>query len=99
MDDCLNPKNYKMLEEWEQKVDLCLAIGTSLCGMRSDGIAKAVAKQGKLVIINLQQTPYDEHCDLRLFGNLQTIMEKLGKEFGIKITKRVCLHSPYEWKK
>lgn len=59
MDDCLNPKNFKQLEEWEEKVDLCLAIGTSLCGMRSDGIAKRAAQQGTLVIINLQQTPYD----------------------------------------
>lgn len=40
MDDSLNPKNFSLLEEWEKKVDVCLAIGTSLCGMRSDGIAK-----------------------------------------------------------
>jgi hypothetical protein len=59
MDDSLNPKNYKMLEEWEGKVDLCLALGTSLCGMRSDGIAKNALNRGQLIIINLQQTPYD----------------------------------------
>lgn len=74
MDDSLNPKNYKMLEEWEEKVDICLAIGTSLCGMRSDGIAKAACIRGGLVIINLQQTPYDEICQLRLYGNLQTVI-------------------------
>lgn len=74
MDDCLNQKNYKLLEEWEDKVDLCLAIGTSLCGMRSDGIALNALKRGKLVIINLQQTPYDEKCHLRLYGNLQDII-------------------------
>ena len=63
--------------------------------MRSDGIAKKAAKQGKLVIINLQQTPYDPICDLRLFGNLQNIMEMLGKELGVKVTKRICMHNPY----
>ena len=55
-------------------MDVCLAIGTSLCGMRSDGIAKAACMRGGLVIINLQQTPYDEICQLRLYGNLQTII-------------------------
>ena len=43
MDDTLNQKNYKLLEEWEEKVDTCLAIGTALCGMRSDGIAQKSA--------------------------------------------------------
>ncbi len=99
MDDSLNPKNYKLLEEWEDKVDLCLALGTSLCGMRSDGVAAKAAKKGKLVIINLQQTPYDQQCALRLYGNLQEIIEQIGKQMGIKITKRICLQSPYEWKK
>jgi NAD-dependent SIR2 family protein deacetylase len=40
MDDSLKPKNFEMLKEWEEKVDVCLALGTSLCGMRSDGIAQ-----------------------------------------------------------
>jgi NAD-dependent SIR2 family protein deacetylase len=80
-------------------VDVCLAIGTSLCGMRSDGIAKSSCNRGGLVIINLQQTPYDEVCQLRLYGNLQTIIERLGKALGIKITKRICISNPYEWNK
>ena len=70
-------------------------MGTSLCGMRSDGIAMNALKRGKLVIINLQQTPYDEKCDLRLFGNLQDVIEELGKKIGIKITKRISIQNPY----
>jgi len=42
--------------------------------MRSDGIAVNALKRGKLVVINLQQTPYDEKCDLRIFGNLQDVI-------------------------
>lgn len=99
MDDSLNPKNYDLLKEWEEKVDLCLAIGTSLCGMRSDGIAFKASNRGGLVIINLQQTPYDDKCALRLFGNLQDIIEKLGKELGIKIGKKECIQNPYQWNK
>lgn len=71
MDDSLKPKNYNQLIEWEEKVDICLAIGTSLCGMRSDGVAASSAKKGGLVIINLQETPYDQNACLRIYGNLQ----------------------------
>ena len=74
-----------------------MAIGTSLSGMRSDGIAQKVLERGKLVVINLQQTNYDEKCHLRLYGDLQVIMEQLGKELGIKNVKRTCLHKPREW--
>ena len=63
--------------------------------MRSDGIAKHSLGRGGLVIINLQQTPYDDRCQLRLYGNLQTIIERLGKELGIKIAKRICISNPY----
>jgi NAD-dependent SIR2 family protein deacetylase len=47
--------------------------------MRSDGIAQQACIKGKLIIINLQQTPYDERCSLRIYGNLQNIMQRLGK--------------------
>lgn len=98
MDDSLNPKHFQLLQEWEEKVDLCIAIGTSLCGMRSDEIAARAAQQGKLVIINLQQTPYDEMSHLRLYGNLQDIFSELAKEMKLKVTKK-ALHHPMEWKK
>ena len=42
--------------------------------MRSDGIAKNACLKGGLVIINLQKTPYDDICQLRLYGNLQQIL-------------------------
>lgn len=80
-------------------MDLCLALGTSLCGMRSDDIAAKATQQGKLVIINLQQTPYDEKCYLRLYGNLQTIMELLTRQLGLKLLRKEVLHKPMEWKK
>ena len=96
MDDCLKPANHAMLEEWEGKADLCLAIGTSLCGMRSDGIAQKAAKKGGLAIINLQRTPYDPISAVRLYGNLQAIIQQLGHELGIKVTKKVCMQNPYE---
>ena len=79
MDDSLKTKNFNQLIEWEEKVDVCLAIGTSLCGMRSDGVAASSAKKGGLVIINLQETPYDNKACLRIYGNLQEVMKMLAK--------------------
>lgn len=79
IDDKLNSKNYQLLNEWEEKVDVCIAIESSLCGMRSDGIAKNAARKGGLIIINLQQTSYDKYSALRIYGNLQNVMKLLAK--------------------
>lgn len=79
MDDSLKPKNFEMLKEWEEKVDICMALGTSLCGMRSDGIAQSASKKDGLVIINLQRTPYDDNCLLRIYGDLQSVMKLIAQ--------------------
>eukprot|EP01006_Ploeotia_vitrea_P009571 TRINITY_DN2287_c0_g1_i1.p1 TRINITY_DN2287_c0_g1~~TRINITY_DN2287_c0_g1_i1.p1 ORF type:complete len:288 (+),score=42.23 TRINITY_DN2287_c0_g1_i1:65-928(+) len=55
MDDCLKPANHKWLREWEQQADLCLAMGTSLCGMTSDCVAETTGKKGLAAIVALQQ--------------------------------------------
>jgi hypothetical protein len=47
--------------------------------MRSDGVAASSAKKGGLVIINLQQTPYDKAACLRIYGNLQDVIKALAK--------------------
>ena len=99
MDDSLKQKNFEMLQGWEEKVDVCLAIGTSLCGMRSDGIAEKAVKNGKLIIINLQKTPYDSKCALRIYGNLQDVIKMLGKELKVKPDTTVCITNPYQWNK
>jgi hypothetical protein len=67
--------------------------------MRSDGIAASSAKKGGLVIINLQQTPYDNNSCLRIYGNLQEVMKILAKELKINIKDRICIDNPYLWLK
>ena len=75
-----------------------MAIGTSLCGMRSDGIAEQAAKRNGLVIINLQRTPYDGKCLLRLYGDLQKIIIMLGEALKVKVpSKRPVITNPYQW--
>lgn len=45
MDDKLRPDLLCWLESWREKASLCIAMGTSLCGMTSDCVAEACAKR------------------------------------------------------
>lgn len=82
---------YASLLEWEQRADLCLAIGTTLAGMNADRVAAtpaAAAVAGVpgalgLVIINLQQTQMDEQASLRIFAKIDDVMEALARELGL----------------
>ena len=44
MDEDLRPDLLAWLEAWEARADLCLAMGTSLCGMAADCVAEACAR-------------------------------------------------------
>jgi len=86
---CLRDDLYAWMQEWARKNDLCLALGTSLSGFNVDGVAEAAAQRFKanrsqgLVIVNLQQTQYDDICSLRIFAKIDDVMELLAKELGI----------------
>jgi hypothetical protein len=43
MDDALRPDLLEWLRIWEAKADMCIAIGTSLCGMNADQVAAGCA--------------------------------------------------------
>jgi len=45
MDDSLRPDLCTWMEEWEQRAELVLAMGTSLCGMHADCVAEACARR------------------------------------------------------
>lgn len=80
---------FQWLDEWEHANDLCIAMGTSLSGFNADRVAATAAERydtGKslgLVIINLQQTPYDGQSSLRIFGRVDDVMVLLSAELGI----------------
>jgi hypothetical protein len=65
MDDQLQPDLLEWMEAWKKECTLCLALGTSLCGMKADGVADAAALRRGLVIANLQWTPKDAQSCLR----------------------------------
>ena len=80
------------LIEWEKRTDLCLAMGSSLCGMNADRLVQSTAQramegQGSgAVIISLQQTRLDHMASLRIFGRADEVMDLLARELDVPTT-------------
>mmetsp|Transcript_5247 Transcript_5247/g.8655 ORF Transcript_5247/g.8655 Transcript_5247/m.8655 type:complete len:527 (+) Transcript_5247:280-1860(+) len=81
---------------WEQRADLTLALGTSMCGMNSDRVFTTVANKGRQastkkqyskslggVIINMQQTQFDHLACLRIYADLDVAMGMLLEEMSM----------------
>ena len=76
---------FDWMEEWQKRHDLCLALGTSLSGLqrRSASRRRPRGRSG-LVIVNLQRTPYDDDCALRIFAKIDDVMEPAAAELAIE---------------
>mmetsp|Transcript_111925 Transcript_111925/g.311083 ORF Transcript_111925/g.311083 Transcript_111925/m.311083 type:complete len:531 (-) Transcript_111925:99-1691(-) len=81
---------FRDLLTWEERADLVLAMGSSLCGMNADRVAttcasKAMAgEDGALgaVIVALQRTQYDSMASLRIYATIDDVMALVAKELG-----------------
>lgn len=82
---------FEWMTEWEERADMCLCLGTSLSGMNADRMAKTPAKkslQNKAigtVIINLQQTPLDSKCFIRIWAKLDDAFKILAEKLNITV--------------
>merc|ERR1712048_1149757 len=93
MSGSLRDDLFRDLLECEQKADLTIAVGTSLCGMNADRIVTSPAKRaatgqkGQLgsVVIGLQRTVHDQDSTIRIFGHCDKIFSALAQELSIKI--------------
>jgi len=96
MEGQLRSDLFSDLLEWEEKTDLCLAIGTSLAGMNADRVATTVADRAAAgdvtsdgnvalgtVIISLQQTQMDSKSALRIFARIDDVMTALATELQV----------------
>lgn len=105
MTDTLREDLLEWMAQWCQTADLCIAMGTSLCGMNADQVAQAceerhragAAGQQGLVIINLQRTPMDGSSTLRIWGVLDDVLRILAKELGMAVPSKVCQARGNEW--
>ncbi|KAK3266238.1 hypothetical protein CYMTET_25123 [Cymbomonas tetramitiformis] len=84
---------FQDLREWEGKADLCLSLGTSMCGMNADRVAISAASKAKkgnalgLVIVGLQQTQYDGESQLRIFAKLDDVFDLLSQELDLELSE------------
>lgn len=93
MSGTLRPDLIEWMLEWEDKADLCLALGTSMVGMNADRMALAPAKRqeasapGALgtVIVALQQTQYDRLASLRIFASMDDVFQLLAEEMQLSV--------------
>jgi len=82
-------------EEESKKCDLSICLGTSMrvspaCDLPLLG--KKRNKNHKLVIVNLQKTPSDDHCQLRIFARVDDVIKRLFKIINQEIPEYVDLN-------
>ena len=79
---------FDNLLDHEAKVDLCLALGSSLSGLNADRLATSASKKNPgLVICNLQCTRLDQYSNLRIYAPLDDVLTRLSKQLGLTSTK------------
>lgn len=93
MSGTLRDDLYEWLNEWSDRADLVLAMGSSLCGMSADCMVTDVSERAAdpaddtgaigAVIVSLQQTQYDEISCLRFFCTIDRVMKGLLEELAI----------------
>lgn len=78
--------------EWEDKTDLTIAMGTSLCGMNADSCVEVPSeKYNELgqgfgsIIVGLQRTQLDDICSLRIYAKIDTVIALLARELNIAV--------------
>merc|ERR1719329_768925 len=103
MDDMLRADLLAWLQAWAGRANMCVALGTSLCGMNADQVPQAVSERfarssGEgLVIIGLQKTVYDDVASLRIWGLCDEVMQLVAKELGCKVPDAKVRARGEEW--
>eukprot|EP01084_Bolivina_argentea_P191572 329070_1 len=82
--DDLRDYAWKPAETNAEKADLCLVLGSSVTVSPAADLPEMVPK---LCIVNLQKTPLDNLCDVRIHAKCDDAMQLLMKELGLQIPK------------
>jgi len=102
MSGTLREDLIKRMLDWEERVDLCLALGTSMVGMNADRMAVSPAERARkgqrgalgTVIVSVQQTQYDSISSLRIFSTIDQVMEMLATELKLQVPEPPA-HRPW----
>lgn len=95
-DICLNKAT-----EHSKQCDLSLCMGTSMRVSPACELPAMNLKSGrkKMVIVNLQKTPYDDNCALRIYARCDEVMQMVMDELNLTIPPYIDLqlYSNTEW--
>jgi len=98
--ESLDPIDWDEAEAHCAKADLVIVAGTSMTLRhithmpflaqkntfgKSSSMISFCSERGKVAIVNLQKTPDDDKCDLRIFAPTDTVFDKLVKKFGLEM--------------
>lgn len=82
--DSIDRNLLKTCAEQAQSADLCLALGSSLRVRPAALFPALVAEKGKLVVVNLQRTPFDDVA-LKINSFCDEVMRIVMQELGIDV--------------
>lgn len=92
MSGTLRSDLWDWMEEWQEKADLTLCMGTSLVGMSADDCVSDVAErfvnEGEglgSVIVGLQRTRYDDISSIRFYCKIDELVALLARELDMII--------------
>ncbi|KAI1260679.1 NAD-dependent deacetylase sirtuin-7 [Xylariaceae sp. FL1019] len=79
----------RLAREHAEKADLCIVLGSSLTVTPANEIPEPVGMRrgAHLVICNLQSTPKDHLCDIRVFAKGDDLMTRVMAKLNIPIPK------------
>ncbi|CAF1364101.1 unnamed protein product [Rotaria sordida] len=91
----------KRATEESKKCDLSLCMGTSMRVSPACELPSMKLKSGKkkMVVVNLQKTPYDDQCALRIFARCDDVMRMMMEELNLVIPSYIDLQlwSDAQW--
>ena len=83
-EDDLPQKELDLAEYHSKNAQLSVCLGTSLQIYPCRNLPRLTKKNGgQLVIVNLQKTPLDKICDVRIFGKVDEVMEIVCRELNL----------------
>eukprot|EP01024_Parvocaulis_polyphysoides_P050996 TRINITY_DN4991_c0_g1_i2.p1 TRINITY_DN4991_c0_g1~~TRINITY_DN4991_c0_g1_i2.p1 ORF type:complete len:477 (-),score=69.78 TRINITY_DN4991_c0_g1_i2:122-1552(-) len=85
-EDDLPEDEYSASLAYAKKAELMIVLGSSLQVTPANDIPVETARNGgKLVIVNLQETPKDKHANLVIRGKADDVMKQLANDLKIPI--------------
>lgn len=78
---------FQLATDHAEKADLCLVLGSSLTVTPASGIPQicGMRRNAKLVICNLQNTPFDHISEMRVYSEADNLMTRVTQGLGLQI--------------